>query len=57
MTVWLGTRRVLIRGDVNTGKTSLLRRLRGGTFVTEYEPSQVRHSLAAHIKDTARRTP
>ena len=33
---------VVLRGDIGTGKSALLKRLRGGGFSTAYEPRQAR---------------
>ena len=48
-------REVVVRGDSSTGKSTLLRRLRGGTFVPEYNPTP--EIKTAHIQWTARGSP
>jgi GTPase SAR1 family protein len=47
--------KVVLRGDSSTGKSTLLRRLRGGSFVSEYTPTpEIR---TAHIPWQARSSP
>jgi hypothetical protein len=46
---------VVVRGDSSTGKSTLLRRLRGGTFVPEYTPTP--EIKTVHIQWTARSSP
>ena len=47
--------KVVVRGDSSTGKSTLLRRLRGGTFVPDYVPTP--EIKTAHIPWTARSSP
>ena len=47
--------KVVVRGDSSTGKSTLLRRLRGGTFVPEYAPTP--EIKTAHIPWQARSSP
>ena len=47
--------KVVVRGDSSTGKSTLLRRLRGGTFVPEYTPTA--EIKTAHIPWQARSSP
>lgn len=52
-----GTRydlKVVLRGDIGTGKSALLRRLRGGGFSATYEP---RHASRERKRDPLRLTP
>jgi GTPase SAR1 family protein len=47
--------KVVVRGDSSTGKSTLLRRLRGGTFIPDYVPTP--EIKTAHIQWTARSSP
>jgi len=47
--------KVVVRGDSSTGKSTLLRRLRGGTFVPDYTPTP--EIKTAHIPWQARSSP
>ena len=47
--------KVVLRGDIGTGKSTLMRRLRGGTFIPEYTPTP--EIKTSHIKWTARSSP
>jgi hypothetical protein len=38
---------VVLRGDIGTGKSALLKRLRGGGFTAAYEPRRVPHARSA----------
>ena len=40
--------KVVLRGDSATGKTALLRRLRGGDFISEYQPTN--EIKTAHVE-------
>ena len=47
--------KVVVRGDASTGKSTLLRRLRGGTFLPDYMPTS--EIKTAHIPWQARSSP
>ena len=47
--------KVVVRGDSSTGKSTLLRRLRGGTFLPDYTPTP--EIKTAHIPWQARSSP
>ena len=47
--------KLVIRGDMSVGKSTLLRRLRGGTFVAEYE--QTKEIKTAHVSWRAKSCP
>ena len=47
--------KIVLRGDSSTGKSTLLRRLRGGTFQPDYNPTpEIR---TAHVQWQARSNP
>ena len=47
--------KLVIRGDMSVGKSTLLRRLRGGNFIAEYE--QTREIKTAHVSWRAKSCP
>lgn len=47
--------KLVVRGDTSTGKSTLLRRLRGGTFIAEYTPTK--EIKTAHVAWRAKSCP